>query len=190
MSGAYGSSQIAGALGQHPRGHLLLPTSFLQNSLHIAIEVRGPAIDVFYIFGGGYCHSTDSAPWGPAIDVFYISGGRNQDYRQHPPGGPSLTSSTSSVVAAAKLRPTIDAFFIFGGGCWSSASTPQGPYHQRLLQLRWWPLLKIPTAPPREPTIDIFFIFGRGCCQTSARTPRGPAIDVFFNFDGGRCRKY
>jgi hypothetical protein len=28
MSGAYGSAQAAGALGQHPLSHLLLPTSF------------------------------------------------------------------------------------------------------------------------------------------------------------------
>jgi hypothetical protein len=39
-----------------------------------------------------------------------------------------------------------------------AASTPQGARHQRL-QLRWWPLPDIPTAPPWGPAID-FFNFG------------------------------
>jgi hypothetical protein len=52
-------------------------------------------------------------------------------------------------------------------------STPLGAYHRRL-QLRWWPLPDLPTAPPRGPAIDVFNFDG------------DPAIDVF-NFSGGRC---
>jgi hypothetical protein len=55
------------------------------------------------------------------------------------PGGRSRTSSSSTTSR--------------GGGC-----------HQRL-QLRWWPLPEIPTAPLRRPAIDVF-IFGGGRCQT------------------------
>jgi hypothetical protein len=57
--------------------------------------------------------------------------------------------STSSTSVVAAVGP--------------AASTPQGVRHRRL-QLRWWPLSDLPSAPPR-----------------------GSAIDVF-NFDGGRCR--
>jgi hypothetical protein len=90
-------------------------------------------------------------------------------------------------------------------------STSQGGRHRRL-QLQWWPLPEIPTAPPRGPAIDIFYIVG-GRCQkyrqhpicglpsasstsvvatagNTNSTPRGPVIDVVFNFDGGCCRKY
>jgi hypothetical protein len=49
----------------------------------------------------------------------------------------------------------------------ATGSTPYGPHHRCLLQLRWWLLPKLPAAPLR-----------------------GPAIDIFFNFSGGYCRSY
>jgi hypothetical protein len=124
-----------------PQGHLLLPTSFLQNSLHITMEARGPAVDAFNI-GGGRCRKSRQQPPGgspsmspallvaaagpvanilngPAIDVSSFGGGRCRTCRQHPPGGPPSTSSTS-VVAAAR----------------NPNSNPQGERHQHL-QLRW-----------------------------------------------------
>jgi hypothetical protein len=82
MNGIGGLAQAVGALGQPPPppgGHLLLPTSFLQNSLHIAMDTRGPAIDAFNS-GGGCCRKS----------------------QQQPPGGLPSTSSTS-VVAAVGL---------------------------------------------------------------------------------------
>jgi hypothetical protein len=72
-----------------------------------------------------------------------------QRYRQHLPGGPSSTSSSTSVVATVG---DID-------------STSQGAHHRCLLQLRWWLLPEIPTAPLRGPAIDVFFNFGGGCCR-------------------------
>jgi hypothetical protein len=36
----------------------------------------GPAIDVFFIFGGGWCQTLANTPKGPAIDVFNFGGGR------------------------------------------------------------------------------------------------------------------
>jgi hypothetical protein len=139
-----------------------------------------------------------SAPRALDIDVFFNFGcGHCQNYRQHPSGGPSLTSSstlmvatagntdstprgpplmsfsTSVVVAAENTDNTaqghaINVFFNFSGGrCWKYRQHPQRACHQRLLQLQWWPLLKIPTAPSR-----------------------GSVIDVFFNFSGDHCRKY
>jgi hypothetical protein len=92
-----------------PRGHLLLPTSFLQNSLHIAIEVRGRAIDVFYI-SGGRCLEYQQHPQGARHRrLLHLRWWLLPDYRQHP------------------QRAAIDIFFIFSGGCCRSTdSTPRG----------------------------------------------------------------
>jgi hypothetical protein len=70
------------------------------------------------------------------------------------PEGPPSMSSTSVVAGAG---PT--------------ASTPQGARHQRL-QLRWWPLSNLPTAPPRGPTINVSNSAG-GRCQTCRQHPLG-----------------
>jgi hypothetical protein len=59
----------------------------------------------------------------------------------------------------------IDVFNFGGGRCRKYRQHPQGVLYRRL-QLWWWPLPKIPTAPPRRPVIDVFFIFDGGCCQT------------------------
>jgi hypothetical protein len=56
MNGSCGLVQAAGALGQ-PSGSLVTTNIFLQNSLHIAMEARGPAVDVFNI-GGGRCQKS------------------------------------------------------------------------------------------------------------------------------------
>jgi hypothetical protein len=105
------------------------------------------------------------------------------------PRGPSLMSSTSVVVNAGP-----------------AASTSQGPAHRRL-QLRWWPLPDLLTAPPRGCAIDVSN-FGGDHCRTyrqhppggppstslssvvatagpAGSTPQGPTIDVS-NFGEGR----
>jgi hypothetical protein len=88
------------------------------------------------------------------------------------------------------------------------SSWMQGGRHRRL-QLRWWPLLNLPPAPPKGPTIDVSNTGGghrRTCSQhptggppstsptpvvavvgPTTSTPRGPAIDVT-NSGGGRYR--
>jgi hypothetical protein len=125
-------------------------------------------------------------PRGPAIDVFFnFDHGCYPRYRQHPPRGAPSTSSSTLVVAAVRdtnstpRGPGINAFFNFGGGyCWryrqqplggppsTSSSTSvvatvgdtssQGTRHQHLLQLRWWVLPEIPTAPSRGAAIDVW----------------------------------
>jgi hypothetical protein len=66
-----------------PPGVILLPTSFLQNSLHIAMDARGPAIDVSNS-GGGRCRTC----------------------RQHPPGCPLSTSPTPVLAAVGPADST------------------------------------------------------------------------------------
>jgi hypothetical protein len=95
---------------------------------------------------------TASTPRGVAIDVSNLSGGRCRTYRQHPLRGPPSTSSTLAVAAAGPADSTprgpplmSSTSVVVTAG--PAASTPQGARHQRL-QLRWWPLLEIPTATP------------------------------------------
>jgi hypothetical protein len=91
--------------------------------------------------------NTDSTPRGAAIDVFFNFGdGCYWKYQQHQLGGLPLMSSSTSVVAAAG----------------NTDSTPQGACHRCLLQLRWWLLAEILTAPPGGPTINVFINFGGG----------------------------
>jgi hypothetical protein len=95
---------------------------------------------------------TDSTPRGPTIDVFNSSGGRCRTCRQQPPGGlPSM--SPTPVVATAE----------------PADSNPQWGHH-RCLQLQWWPLPDLPTAPPMGPAIDVSN-FGGGCCRTCRQHP-------------------
>jgi hypothetical protein len=115
-----------------PRGHLLLQTSFLQNSLYIAMEARGPTIDVFNI-GGCHCWTCRQQPQGAAVDVFNIGGGRCRKSRQQPPGGSPSTSPASVVATPGPV-----------------ANTPRGACHRRL-QLRWWSLLDLPPVSSRGP---------------------------------------
>jgi hypothetical protein len=52
-------------------------------------------------------------------------------------------------------------------------STSQGARHRHLLQLRWWPLPKLPAAHPRGPAIDIIFNFGGGHYQNTQQHTLG-----------------
>jgi hypothetical protein len=153
-------------------------------------------------------------PTRPAIDVSNFSGGRCRRYRQHPPLGPPSTSSTSMVAAARPAASTprgsaINVCNIDGGRCRNSQQHPTGARHQRL-QLWWWPLPEISTAPPGGPpstsSTSVVVTVGppdstppAGSPSTSPtsmvavaeppdNTPRGLAINVF-NFGGGRCQK-
>jgi hypothetical protein len=128
----------------------------------------GAAINVFNFGGGRSRTCRQHPPAGPAINVFNFGGGCCWTCRQHPPGGPPSTSSTLVVDAPG---PT--------------DSTPHEARHQRL-QLRWWPLLEIPPAPPRGPAIYVFN-FGDGHCRTWRWHPQGAAIDIS-NIGGGRCQ--
>jgi hypothetical protein len=105
------------------------------------------------------------------------------------PRGPSLMSSTSVVANAGP-----------------AASTSQGPAHRRL-QLRWWPLPDLLTAPPRgalstSPTSVVTTVEPTGSTPQggppstslssvvatagpAGSTPQGPTIDVS-NFGEGR----
>jgi hypothetical protein len=56
-------------------------------------------------------------------------------------------------------------------------STPRGAHHQRL-QLRWWPLPEIPTAPPRGPTIDILQLIVGPTYVFAASPEVGPVASV------------
>jgi hypothetical protein len=172
-----------------PRGHLLLPTSFLQNSLHMAMEARGATIDIFS-FGGGRCQTCCQHHLGARHQHLQLRRWPLPEIPIAPPGGPPSTSSTSVVAASGP-----------------ATSTPQGARYGRL-QLQWWPLSDLPPAPPgdppstsptsvvaavrnpdstpRGPAIDVFNS-GGGRYWTCQKHPRGPAINVF-NFGGGRCR--
>jgi hypothetical protein len=117
-----------------PTGHLLPPSIFFVETTTYCDKgkgrqpPRGPAVDVFFNFGGGCCRS----------------------YRQHPLGAPPSMSSSTSVVAATEAtgstpkgarhrhllqlqwwllselpatpprEPAIDVFFNFGGGSYRS----------------------------------------------------------------------
>jgi hypothetical protein len=202
MSGASGSSQITGALGQHPSGSL------------VTVNIIFADVTTYRDRGHGAHYRCLQLHWWPLPEILTAPpGGSLLEIPTTPPGGSPSTSSTS-VVAAAE----------------NTDSTPSGVLHRRL-QLWWWSLPKIPTAPPRRPVIDVFFIFDGGCCQTFGQhhqearhrrllhlrwwllpdfgqhpqevrhrhlqlwwwpllkiptTPlRGPVIDVFFIFGGG-----
>jgi hypothetical protein len=151
----------------------------------------GPTIDIFNI-GDGRCRKSQQQPqgvrhqrlqhrwWplsnlppapprGPTIDVSSFGGDRCRTYHQHPPGGLPLTSSTSVVVVAG-----------------SADSTPQEARHRRL-QLWWWPLLDLPTTPPRGPAIDVSNS-GGGCYRKSRQHPQGPHRRRFAKL--GTCRQH
>jgi hypothetical protein len=137
MSEICGSARAAGALGQPPRGHLLLPTSFFCRTHFISPWTQGGPPSTSSTSVVAAAGPADSNPQGPAIDVSNFVGGRCRTCRQHPPGGPPSTSSTLVVVAAGP-----------------AASTPQGARHRRL-QLQWWLLPDLPQAPPKGPAIDV-----------------------------------
>jgi hypothetical protein len=84
------------------------------------------------------------------INIFFAETITYRDRGQEhaPPRGAPSTSSLTSVVAAAG----------------ATDSTSQGACHRHLLQLQWWLLLELSTAPPWGPAIDVFFNFGGGCC--------------------------
>jgi hypothetical protein len=118
---------------------------------------RGPAIDIFSNFGGGYyrryrqhlprgqpstsfptlvvaaARDTDNIPRGLAINIFFnFGGGCCQRYWQRLPRGQPSTSSLTSVMAAVE----------------DTGSTHQGARHRLLLQIRWWMLPELPAPPP------------------------------------------
>jgi hypothetical protein len=63
----------------------------------------------------------------------------------------------------------------------------EGARH-RLLQLRWWPLPKIPIAPTEGmPSTSSTLVVA--AARNPDNTHRGPAVDVF-NIGGGRCQNY
>jgi hypothetical protein len=94
------------------------------------------------IFMSGICGSVQAAgalgrpPWGSLYykHLFLLQNSLHNTIDAR--GVPSM--SPTPVVAAAG----------------PAASTPQGAHHRRL-QLRWWPLPDLPTAPPRGAAIDI-----------------------------------
>jgi hypothetical protein len=56
---------------------------------------------------------------------------------------------------------------------------PRGPEgHHRRLQLEWWALPVLPTAPPRGPAINIFELSGRHS-RFYQHYPQGATIDIF-----------
>jgi hypothetical protein len=67
--------------------------------------------------------------------------------------------------------PAIDVSNFSGGRCRTCRQHPPGGRHRRL-QLRWWPLPDMPTAPSRGPAIDVSN-FGGGCCRTCRQHPPG-----------------
>jgi hypothetical protein len=127
-------------------------------------------------------------PGGPSSMFLSIDSGAPGSSAPAPPGNPSSTflsvdgerSRTSS--SGTSHGSAIDVFS-FGGGCYPTASTPQGGppstsstsvvaaaghaastpqgARHRRLQLRWWPLPDLPPTPPRGPAINVFN-FGGG----------------------------
>jgi hypothetical protein len=94
-------------------------------------------------------------------------------------GGLPSTSSSTSVVAAAGLRPVpprgpaIDTFLSFSCGCCrTSASTLKGP-PSTFSSASVVATAGLRPAPPKGPAIDVFFSFSGGYCRTSAITPQG-----------------
>jgi hypothetical protein len=78
------ASSGSSGLAPSPRDHLLLPTSFLQNSLHIAMDARGPSTSPTSVVAAA--RPADNTPRGPAIDVSNSGGGHCRTRRQHPQG--------------------------------------------------------------------------------------------------------
>jgi hypothetical protein len=147
---------------------------------------------------------TAAPPRGAAIDVFNFGGERSQRYRQHPPGGLPSTSSTSVMAAVGPVGSTpkgsaIDVFNFGSGRCRRYRQHPLGACNRRL-QLWWWPLPKIPPAPPGDlpSTFSTSVLAAAGPAVSTpqgfrhrrlqhrwwplldlpAAPPRGPAIDV------------
>jgi hypothetical protein len=151
-----------------PGGHFTTNIFFLQNSLPMAMDARGPAIDVSD-FGGGRCRTYLQHPQGAHHRCFQLQWWPLPDLPVAPPKGPPSTPPTP-VVAAAKPAgstprgPAIDVSNSGGGRCQTCRQHPQGARHRRL-QLRWWPLPDLPTAPPRGPAIDVSLNFSGNTYQ-------------------------
>jgi hypothetical protein len=189
MSGICGSAQPVGALGQPPRGHLLLPTSFLQNPLHITMDARGachrhlqlrwwplpPSTSPTSVVAA--VRPTDSTPRGPAIDVSNSRGGRSHhrclqlqwwplpDLPSAPPRGPAINVSNSGCGRCRTYRQhppegsPSTSPPLVVAVAGPDASNPRGACHRRL-QLWWWPLPDPPTAPPRGARCNTHFLQG------------------------------
>jgi hypothetical protein len=140
ISASSGSSKAA------PRGHLLLPASFLQNSLHITMEARGPAIDVFNFNDSCYQTCRQHPPGAPSTSLDSVVAAAGPTASN--PRGPPSTSPTSVVTATGHAASTPQGarhrcFNSGGDRCRTSTSTPQEARHRRL-QLQCWSLSDMP----------------------------------------------
>jgi hypothetical protein len=103
---------------------------------------------------------------GPTIDVFFkFSGERYRIHRQRPLGGPPSTSSSTSVVEAA--RPT--------------GSIAQGAHHRCRLQHQWRTLPDLPVAPPGALPSMSSSSSVVDAARPTGNAPRGPTINGYFN---------
>jgi hypothetical protein len=189
MSGVCGSVQAAGALGQHPQGHLLLPTSFLQTPLHYRHGGQGPTVESSTSVVAA-ARPAASSPRGPTINVSSFGGDHCRPCHQHPQGARRRRLQhrwrpLSEIPTAIPRGPAIDVFNIGGGRCRTCRQQPQGARHQRL-QL-WWSLLPnlLPTPPRGPPSTSSTSVVAIAGPTTS--TPQGATIGVF-NFGSGRCQ--
>jgi hypothetical protein len=202
----------SGSSGLAPLGVILLPTSFLQNSLHIVMDARGLAIDVSN-FDGSRCRTCHRHPQGAHHRRLHFGGGRCQTCRQHPPRGPPSTStlqwwplpdlppappkgpaidiytSVMPTVGPAASNPrgaAIDVSNFGGGRCWTCRQHLPGGLPSTS------PTSVVAAAEPADSTPQ----GGRHRClqlwwwplpDLPPAPPRGPTIDVS-NFVGGNCR--
>jgi hypothetical protein len=180
MSRASGSSQITGALGQHPSGSL------------VTVNIIFADVTTYRDRGHGAHHQCLQLHWWPLPEILTAPpGGSLLEIPTTPPGGSPSTSSTSVVAAAENTDSTprgssIDVFNFGGGRYRKYRQHPPSDLSSMSSSSSMVVAVRLSASTTRRPAIDVFFIFGGGCCRTSASTPRRPAIDVF-NFGGGRC---
>jgi hypothetical protein len=199
MSGACGSSQIPGALGQHPSGSLVSANIFFaeittyhnrrQRARHqLLLQLQWwPLSEIPTAPQGGppstsssssvvaATENTNNTPQGPCHRrLLHLRWWLLPDFGQHPLGAPPSMSSSISMVAATG----------------NTDSTLQGPRHRRLLHLRWWLLPKILTAPRGGPPLMSSSSSVVVATRNTDSTLRGPAINVFFSYNSGCCRTF
>jgi hypothetical protein len=100
------STLSSGSSGPTPPGVILLPIALLQNSLHIAMDARGPAIDVSNSGGGRYRACRQHSPGGPPSTSPTPVVAAARPAASTPPGGPSSTSPTPVVAAVGPAAST------------------------------------------------------------------------------------